>query len=209
MVVVGLTGGIGSGKSTVAALLAGCGAVAIDADELARASLAPDGASYDAVAARFGPAVVAADGSIDRSHLAVLVFGDPAARAELEAIVHPSVRAGVAARVAAEAGTDHVVVVEIPLLAESPEARAGLDAVIVVDCPVDVAVARLVEIRGMAEADARARVAAQASRAQRRSIADFVIDNSGDRGELAAAVQGCWEWLRDRAMGSDERPEKP
>lgn len=196
MVVVGLTGGIGSGKSTVAALLADREAVIVDADELARASMAAGTAAHEAVVARFGPAVVAADGSVDRSRLAAVVFADPVARADLEAIVHPYVRAGVAARVAAEAGTDHVVVVEIPLLAESPSAGAGLQAVIVVDCPEDVAVARLVEHRGMDEADARARVAAQASREVRRAIADFVIDNSGRRDGLAAEVERCWAWIR-------------
>lgn len=196
MVLVGLTGGIGSGKSTVAALLARRGAVVVDADRLARDCTAPGGAAYEAVVARFGPDVVANDGAIDRPRLAAVVFADPAARAELEAIVHPCVREGVAARVTAESGTDHVVVVEIPLLAESPAARAGLQAIIVVDCPEDVAVARLVERRGMTEADARARVAAQASRDERRAIADFIIDNSDGRDGLAMEVGRCWEWLK-------------
>lgn len=195
MVVVGLTGGIGSGKSTVAVLLARRGAVIVDADQLARDCTAPGGAAYEAVIARFGPDVVAADGAIDRARLAAVVFADPAARADLEAIVHPCVRAGVAARVAAEAGTDHVVVVEIPLLAESPAARAGLEAIIVVDCPEDVAVTRLVAQRGMTEVEARARVAAQASRAERLSIADHVVDNAGGRDHLDTAVERCWEWL--------------
>lgn len=195
MVVVGLTGGIGSGKSTVAALLAARGAVTIDADTLVRQALTPDGAAFEAVAARFGPEVVAADGSIDRSRLAAVVFADRAARADLEAIVHPCVRSGVAERVAAEAGTGHVVVVEIPLLAESPVARAGLEAIIVVDCPEDVAVARLVAHRGMSEADARARVAAQASREDRRAIANFVVDNAGHREALDAEVERCWGWI--------------
>ena len=195
MVVVGLTGGIGSGKSTVAALLAARGAVVVDADQLARQALEPDGAAFGAVAARFGPDVMAADGSIDRTRLAAVVFADPTARVDLEAIVHPCVRAGVAERVAAEAGTGHVVVVEIPLLAESPAARAGLEAIIVVDCPEDVAVARLVAHRGMSEADARARVAAQASREDRRAIADFVLDNAGRRAKLDAEVDRCWDWI--------------
>ena len=199
MVVVGLTGGIGSGKSTVAALLAGRGAVTVDADQLARDCTAPGGAAYGAVVARFGPAVVADDGAIDRARLAAVVFADPAARADLEAIVHPFVRAGVAARVAAEAGTGHVVIVEIPLLAESPAARAGLQAIVVVDCPEGVAVDRLVGQRGMTKADARARVAAQASRADRLAIADHVVDNAGGRDDLAAAVERCWEWLEDLA----------
>ena len=195
MVVVGLTGGIGSGKSTVAALLARRGAVVVDADQLARDCTAPGGAAYEAVVSRFGPDVVSADGAIDRARLAAVVFADPAARADLEAIIHPCVRAGVAARVAGEAGTDHVVVVEIPLLAESPAARAGLEVIVVVDCPEDEAVSRLVRNRGMTEADAGARVAAQASRAERLSIADYVVDNAGGRDELDNAVERCWEWL--------------
>lgn len=195
MVVVGLTGGIGSGKSTVAALLAARGAVIVDADALARQSTAPDGGAYQAVVARFGPDVMAADGSIDRARLAAVVFADPAARADLEAIVHPCVRAGVAEQVAAEAGSNRVVVVDVPLLAESPPARAGLQAIIVVDCPEDVAVARLVEHRGMTDGDVRARIAAQASRDDRRAIADFVLDNSGGRDQLNAEVDRCWAWI--------------
>ena len=194
-VVVGLTGGIGSGKSTVAALLAERGAEIIDADALARASMTPAGAAYHAVVSRFGTGVVSADGTIDRAALAGVVFADPAARADLEAIVHPCVRAGVAELVAAGAGRDRVVVVEIPLLAESPAARPGLDAIIVVDCPEDVAVARLVAQRGMSEPDARARVAAQVSREDRLAIADFVIDNSGSRDQLETEVNRCWTWL--------------
>ena len=199
MLVVGLTGGIGSGKSTVASLLAERGAVTIDADALARAALEPDGAAYAAVVERFGPGVVAADGRIDRRRLAEVVFADAAERADLEALVHPVVRAGVAERVEALAGSDRVVVVEIPLLAESPASRAGLDAVIVVDCPEDVAVARLVAQRGMDEADARARVAAQASRTGRLALADFVIDNGGGLGDLVSEIDRCWEWLEQRA----------
>lgn len=195
MTVVGLTGGIGSGKSTVAALLAERGAVVVDADALARAATAPGGPAYDPVVARFGPAVVGADGALDRRRLAEVVFADPAARGDLEAIVHPCVRAGVAAAVAAEAGTGRVVVVEIPLLAESPTSRAGLDAVVVVDCPEDVAVARVVAQGRVGEADARARVAAQVSRQERRALADFVVDNAGDRAALEAEVERCWRWI--------------
>ncbi|HVM02682.1 MAG TPA: dephospho-CoA kinase, partial [Acidimicrobiales bacterium] len=199
MLVVGLTGGIGSGKSTVAALLARRGAVTIDVDVLARAAVEPDGPAYREVVERFGAGVVAADGRLDRARLASLVFADPAARRDLEAIVHPAVRAGVARRVAELAaggdGDAVVVVVEIPLLAESPASRAGLGAVIVVDCPEEVAVARLVAARGMSEADARARIAAQASREERLALAGFVVDNSGSPDDLAAEVDRCWAWL--------------
>ncbi len=198
MLVVGLTGGIGSGKSTVAASLAARGAVIVDADQLARDSMAPGGGAYEAVLTWFGHELAGPDGVIDRARLAEIVFADPAARADLEAIVHPYVRAGVAARVASEAGTDNVVVVDVPLLAESPAARAGLEAIIVVDCPEDVAVARLVDARGMTEAEARARVAVQATRAARRDIADLVLDNGGGRDELERQVERLWQWIEAR-----------
>lgn len=195
--VVGLTGGLGSGKSTVAELLAARGAHVVDADLLARQVVEPGGPAYQPVVDRFGPAVVAADGTLDRSRLAEVVFADPAERAALEAIVHPAVRAGVAREVAAAAaGGAEVVVVDVPLLTESPSARQGLAAVIVVDCPEDVAVARKVAQGRLSEAAARARVAAQASRAERLAIADCVVDNGGDRGQLEAEVDRCWDWLR-------------
>ncbi len=200
MVVVGLTGGIGSGKSTVAARLASRGAAVVDADAVARQVVEPGGPAYQAVVDRFGPGIVGSDGTIDRRRLAAVVFADPAERVALEAIVHPAVRAGVARRVAAEAGTGtRVVVVEIPLLTESPAARAGLQAIVVVDCPEEVAVARLVAERGMTVEEARARVAAQASRADRLAIADFVVDNAGDRAGLDAEVARCWRWLEELA----------
>lgn len=205
MVVLGLTGGIGSGKSTVAALLARRGAVTIDVDVLARAAVEPGGPAYREVVERFGTGVVAADGHLDRARLASLVFADPTARRDLEAIVHPAVRAGVARRVAelaAGGDGDAVVVVEIPLLAESPASRTGLASVVVVDCPEEVAVARLVAARGMAEADARARVAAQASREERLALAGFVVDNSGTVEELQAEVDRCWAWLEGLRAGT-------
>lgn len=198
MLVVGLTGGIGSGKSTVAASLAARGAVIVDADQLARDAMEPGGGAYGGVLARFGSALAGPDGIIDRRRLAEVVFADPAARADLEAVVHPCVRAGVATRVAAEAGTGNVVVVDVPLLTESPAARAGLEAIIVVDCPEDVAVARLVAARGMTETEARARVAVQATRAARRDIADFVLDNGGGRDDLERQVERLWQWIEER-----------
>lgn len=191
MLVVGLTGGIGSGKSTVSALLAERGAVIVDADAIARQVVQPGGPAHDAVVERFG--------TIDRPTIASVVFADPAALADLNAIVHPAVGAEIAGRLMAEADTDHVVVLDIPLLVESknPYAVAG---VIVVDVPVDVAVSRLVEQRGMAEADARARVAAQATREERLAKADFVIDNAGSREDLAAEVDRCWAWVQSLPM---------
>ncbi len=196
--VVGVTGGIGSGKSTVAALLGQRGAVVVDADHIARQVVEPGQPAYHAVVERFGPGVVAPDGGLDRSRLGAIVFSDATARADLEAVTHPPIRRAMAERVAT-AGPDDVVVLVVPLLAEAGREGLPLDAVVVVDCPVDTAVARLVRGRGMAEEDVRSRVAAQATRDERLRTADFVVDNSGDLGDLAAEVDRCWAWLEDLA----------
>lgn len=193
MLVVGLTGGIGSGKSTVAGLLAAKGAAVVDADRLARDVVAPGTPGLADVMARFGPAVVAGDGSLDRAALAQVVFGDPVALADLNAMVHPLVRAGIDQRlVELRASGPAVVVLEIPLLVESGRSY-GAAAVIVVDCPPEVALRRLVQGRGMDEADARRRMAAQISRVERLAAADIVIDNSGPLEALAAEVDRVWE----------------
>jgi dephospho-CoA kinase len=192
-----LTGGIGAGKSTVAELLARRGAVVVDADRLARDVVAVGTPGYQAVVARFGDAVVAGDGTLDRRALARLVFDDPAALADLNAIVHPAVRGAIAERVAALAGTDAIVVLVIPLLVESGVSY-GQSVVIVVDCPEDVALRRLVSERGMDEGDARRRMAAQVSRADRLAAADVVIDNSGTPVDLVRHVDRLWARLRAR-----------
>lgn len=194
MLVAGLTGGIGSGKSTVAALLAAHGAVVVDADRLARDAVAPGTPGHRAVPERFGPSVVAADGSLDRAALAAIVFDDPAALADLNAIVHPVVRAAIARRVAELEGTDGVMVLEIPLLVESGRSY-GASVVLVVDCPEDVAVRRVVAARGLEEADVRRRMAAQVSRADRLAAADVVIDNSGSPADLERQVDEVWARL--------------
>lgn len=196
MLVVGLTGGIGSGKSTASSLLAARGAVILDADAIVRELQAPGGEAYVGIVERFGPGVVAPDGQLDRPALAALVFNDEAARADLNKLTHPLVGREMATRMAAQAATDNIVVLDIPLLAE----RGGKGAypvagIIVVDCPVDVAVARLVSGRGFTEEDARARVAAQISREERRAIADVVVDNSGSLADLEAQIDGVWSWL--------------
>ncbi len=195
MVLVGLTGGIGSGKSTVAAMLRERGAVVIDADAVAHQVMEPGAGAYRAVVDRFGPEVVTPGGGIDRSRLAAVVFADPDALADLNAIVHPAVREVMTERARAEASTNHVVVLEIPLLVESDGGRPGMAGVIVVDCPVDVAVARVIEQRGMEEEAVRARVTAQATREQRLAAADIVIDNSATRDHLATEVDRAWRWI--------------
>jgi len=203
MLVVGLTGGIGSGKSTVSAKLAERGAVVIDADAIVRELQAPGGEAFVGIVERFGPGVVAADGTLDRPALAALVFSDEAARADLNKLTHPLVGREMAARMAAQAETDNIVVLDIPLLAERGRGAYPVAGVIVVDCPVDVAVARLVEFRGFTEEDARARVAAQISREERRAIADVVIDNGGTLDQLEEQLAGVWTWLEDlRSAGT-------
>lgn len=193
VILVGLTGGIGSGKSTVSAMLADRGAVLIDADAITRELQRPGAPVLSAIVERFGAEVLQPDGTLDRPALAAVVFADPAALADLNAIVHPAVGEEIGRRITAERGTDHVVVLDIPLLVESGRYTVG--GVLVVDVPVEVAIARLVRQRGMDEADARARVARQASREERLARADFVIDNSGDRDSLARQVEAAWAWM--------------
>jgi dephospho-CoA kinase len=186
---IGLTGGIGSGKSTVAALLAERGAQVVDADRIARAVVEPGTPGLDAVVAEFGDGVLTAEGALDRPALAGVVFGDPAARARLDAVVHPLVRARAAELVAA-APPDAVVVQDVPLLVETGQAGA-YDLVLVVEADPETRVARLVE-RGLSAEDARARIASQATDEQRRAVADVVLRNDGDRADLAAQVERFW-----------------
>ena len=194
MILVGLTGGIGSGKSTVSALLAERGAVILDADAVARELQRAGQPVLGAMIERFGDEMLTEDGELDRPRLAALVFADPAALADLNALVHPAVGVELVRRIEAARGTDAVVVLDSPLLAEHP--RDGMSATIVVDVPIETAVERLVHQRGMTEADARARIARQISREQRLATADRVIDNSGDRPALEAQVDELWAWLQ-------------
>jgi dephospho-CoA kinase len=193
MLRVGLTGGIGSGKSEVARLLREKGAVVIDSDRLARDVVQPGTEGFDRVVAEFGTDVVDASGHLDRPRLASIVFADAAAREKLNAIVHPLVR--VAAESASRDAPQHAVVVQdVPLLVES-----GLvdqfDAVIVVATPPETQLHRLVTGRAMSEDDARARIAAQASLADKMAVADFVVDNTGTLEELSERVDSLWEQL--------------
>ena len=193
MIKVGLTGGIGSGKSEVARLLAEHGAVVVDADALAREALAPGSPGSAAVVEEFGPEVLAADGSIDRARLGRLVFADAAGRAALEAIVHPYVGRR-SAELMAAAPADAVVVYDVPLLVETGQ-QDGFEVVVVVDAADETRLRRLVDVRGMPEQDARERMAAQASREARLAVADHVLPNDGDLAELAEQVSRLWAEL--------------
>ena len=190
---VGLTGGVASGKSTVSAILAEMGAVVIDADLLAREVVAPGTEGLAAVGEEFGPDVLGPDGGLDRPRLGALVFADPERRRALESIIHPRVRAR-AAEIEAAAPAGAVVVHDIPLLAETGQA-ASFDAVVVVDVPVEVQVDRMVRIRGMSEADARARIAAQTDRDARLAVATYVVENTGDLDELRARVEEVYRTI--------------
>jgi dephospho-CoA kinase len=194
MILVGLTGGIGSGKSTVSALLAAKGAVVVDADAVTRDVQRPGTPTFAAMVDRFGPGIVAADGTLDRAAVADLVFGDAEALADLNKIVHPAVGAEIARRMQELAGGDDVVILDVPLLVESSRAYpvAGL---VVVDVDPEVAVDRLVSARGMREPDVRARMSRQASRENRLARADRVIDNGGALDALARQVDEVWAWI--------------
>ena len=194
--VVGLTGGIGSGKSTVSSALADRGAVVIDADAITRELQSPGQPVLAAIVERFGDAVLLPDGTLDRQGLADVVFADPEALADLNAIVHPAVGAEIARRLEVATAAGGVVVLDVPLLVET--GRDGLDGIVVVDTDPEVALGRLVEHRGLRPDDARARMARQASREERRAVADHVVANDGSLEDLAREVARCWDWLEGR-----------
>ncbi len=193
MILVGLTGGIGAGKSTVSAMLAERGAIIVDADQIARDLQSPGSPVLDSMAERFGEHIVCDDGSLDRAAVAAIVFNDEAALKDLNGIVHPAMQAEIQRQIDEHRSTDRVVVLDFPLLGENP--RQGLAATVVVDIPVDVAVRRLVDQRGMDEADARARINSQISRDERLATATHVLDNGGDRDSLTAQVDELWQQL--------------
>ncbi len=199
MVELGLTGGIGSGKSTVAEMLVGRGAHLIDADAVVRELQEPDASVYDEMVRAFGPAIVGADGRLDRAAVAERVFADPTELARLNSIVHPATLAEIERRRAMHHGSREIVVLDIPLLVVPGQPRRpefqNLAGVIVVDVSEETQIRRLVEGRGFDEADARARLARQANREQRLAEATFVIDNGGDLDQLAAEVERCWQWV--------------
>jgi dephospho-CoA kinase len=197
MLFVGLTGGIGAGKSTVAALLGERGAVVVDSDVLAREAVARGGPGFDAAVSLFGPAVLDAAGDLDRAQIAAIVFADEEKRRALETIVHPEVGRGVAKVLEAHADTGDVVVLDSPLLVETGIYR-GCDVVIVVRADPEVRLARLVD-RGMTEADARARIATQASAEEQIAVADVVIENEGSPADLERRVDAVWRDLSSAA----------
>ncbi|MFB8088670.1 dephospho-CoA kinase [Streptomyces sp. NPDC055992] len=197
MLKVGLTGGIGAGKSEVSRLFVGHGAVLVDADRIAREVVEPGTPGLAAVVEEFGPGILTPEGTLDRPALGAIVFADPDRLAALNAIVHPLVRDR-SAELEKAAGPDSVVVHDVPLLTENGLAPL-YDLVVVVDAAPETQLDRLVRLRGMTEADARARMAAQATREQRRAVADLVIDNDGPVEELEAQVRTVWAELERRA----------
>jgi len=193
VILVGLTGGIGSGKSSVSTRLATLGAIVVDADAIVHRLQRPGTDVHAAIVRRFGTDVLDGDGHLVRPRLAAMVFGDAEALADLNAIVHPAVAREMNGEVDAQRSTDNVVVLDIPLLVENP--RIGLCGTLVVDLDEENAVRRLVEQRGYLADDARARIAKQATRSARRAIADWIIDNSGDRTALQREVAAAWRWM--------------
>ncbi|MGW4381303.1 dephospho-CoA kinase [Kitasatospora sp. NPDC004531] len=196
MLRIGLTGGIGAGKSEVSRQLAALGAVIIDSDVIAREVVAPGTPGLAAVVEEFGPEVLLPDGTLDRPALGRVVFADPDRLAALNAIVHPLVRAR-SAELEAAAGPDAIVVHDVPLLAENNLAPL-YDLVVVIDVPDAERLRRLTALRGMPEAEARARMAAQATREARLAVADLILDNSGDLAQLTTRVQQLWHDLEQR-----------
>ncbi len=215
MLAVGLTGGIGAGKSTVADLLVALGAKLVDADLIAREVVAPGGPAYQPMIDRFGPEIVDAEGRIDRPRVAELVFGHPEALADLNAITHPAIGVEMIARKDRYAGTDEIVVLDIPLLRPVHRELLDLAAVVVVDVPTELALERLVDQRGMDRTDAEARIGSQADRDTRLAGADLVIDNSADHDHLRAEVERVWAALaalreaRSERLGQPSDPASP
>lgn len=195
MLLIGLTGGIGSGKSTVSARLAERGAVVVDADAIVREVQALGTPVLAAMVERFGPEILQADGTLDRQAVADRVFADADELAALNAIVHPAVGAEIARRLEVEAIEDHVVILDVPLLVES--GRSDLAGLLVVDVDPEIAVERLVTHRSFTAEDARARMARQVSRQDRLAKADFVVDNSGTLADLSPQIDAAWAWIEE------------
>jgi dephospho-CoA kinase len=193
MKLVGLGGGIGAGKSTVSVLLKGYGATIVDADVIARQVVEPGTTALQTIAERFGAGVLTADGALDRQALADIVFRDPEALKDLNAITHPAIAREMVAQVEAHRSTDHIVIYDAALLFDS--GKTGMVGRMVVDVDPEIAVERLVKFRGLGTDDARSRIARQMSRDDRVRLADFVIDNSSDPESLASEVGRAWAWI--------------
>jgi len=193
MILIGLTGGIGCGKSEVSRLLEKRGAVIVDADLIVRELQQPGAEIFLRMVEMFGEKVVANDGSLNRAAVASEVFKDAALLEKLNSLIHPVVRRVMNERVESYRATDRIVVLDIPLLVENP--REGLDAVLVVDLDPQIAIERIVSQRNMTIEDAKARVSAQSTREQRLAIADHVVDNSGDRDDLGKQIDTAWSWI--------------
>jgi len=199
MIEIGLTGGIGAGKSTVANGLVDRGAVLIDADQIVRELQLPGEPVFDAMVERWGDRIVAPDGSLDRTAVAEIVFKDQADLDALNDLVHPAVAHEMEARRNGLKSTDSVVVLDIPLLVRADgkplkDTYENLAGIIVVDIDTATAVRRLIDHRGFSRGDAEARIANQATREARLAVADFVVDNSGSLADLAKQVDAAWEW---------------
>ena len=196
MLLLGLTGGIGSGKSTVSAEFARRGAVVIDADLVVRELQSPGGAVLAAMVEHFGETILAPDGTLNRQAVADIVFNDPEQLKALNAIVHPKVGAEIDGRIEAQRDTDNVVILDVPLLVESKAYET--EGIIVVDTDPEIAVQRLVEFRGFNADDARARMKLQATREERRAVAAFIVPNDGTQEDLMAHIDDCWTWIQSK-----------
>jgi len=196
MLLLGLTGGIGSGKSTVSAEFARRGAVVIDADLVVRELQSPGGVVLSAMVEHFGETILAADGTLNRQAVADIVFNDPEELKALNAIVHPKVGEEIDRRIDAERDTENVVILDVPLLVESKAYET--EGIIVVDTDPELAVQRLVEYRGFNADDARARMKLQATRDERRAVAAFIVPNDGSQEELMTRIDECWDWIQTK-----------
>lgn len=193
MLLLGLTGGIGSGKSTVSAELARRGAVVIDADQVVRELQSPGGNVLEAMVEHFGTEILQSDGTLNRQKVADIVFNDPEQLKALNAIVHPKVGEEIDSRIERERETDHIVILDVPLLVESKAYET--EGIIVVDTDPEIAVQRLVEFRGFKAEDARSRMKLQATREQRRAEAAWIVPNDGTQEELMSEIEKLWDWI--------------
>jgi dephospho-CoA kinase len=196
MLLLGLTGGIGSGKSTVSAEFARRGAIVIDADLVVRELQSPGGAVLAAMVEHFGDTILAADGTLNRQSVADIVFNDPEQLKALNAIVHPKVGEEIDGRIEAQRESDNVVILDVPLLVESKAYET--EGIIVVDTDPEIAVQRLVEFRGFNADDARARMKLQATREERRAVAAFIVPNDGTQEDLMTHIEECWIWIQSK-----------